>query len=56
MRRTKPDAQEGAHPLDPYRAEWLSLSPAERLRRSWRLRSRIKDLGAVHDAKTFPEL
>ena len=41
---------------DPYLAEWVSLSPAERLRRSWRLRRRIPDLAAVHDAKTFPEL
>jgi hypothetical protein len=42
--------------LDPYRAAWLALSPGERLLRSWKLRSRILDLQAVHDAKTLPDL
>lgn len=41
---------------DPYMEMWLSLSPYERLRRSWRLRRFIKDLEAVHDAKYLPEL
>ncbi|HXG59982.1 MAG TPA: hypothetical protein VNO22_01295 [Planctomycetota bacterium] len=41
---------------DPYRDLWLRLSPGERLRRSWRLRSRIPDLQAAHDAKTFRKL
>jgi hypothetical protein len=42
--------------MDPYRVEWLALSPAERLRRSWRLRRRLRDPEAVHRAKTVPEL
>jgi hypothetical protein len=41
--------------LEPFFEWWLSLTPAERLRRSWRLRKRIKNLQAVHDAKSLPE-
>jgi len=41
---------------DPYGEAWLALTPAERLDRSWRLRTRIQDLEAVHDAKSLPEL
>jgi hypothetical protein len=46
----------GSVPPDPYREMWMSLTPAERLRRSWRLRARIPDLQAVHDAKSLPKL
>ncbi|MFH1706635.1 MAG: hypothetical protein ABIF71_01770 [Planctomycetota bacterium] len=35
--------------------EWIRLTPAERLERSWRLRSRIPDIRAVHDRKLFPK-
>jgi hypothetical protein len=41
---------------DPYVEHWKSLTPAQRLRRAWRLRKRIKNLQAIHDAKTYPEL
>ena len=42
--------------LSPFkRDEWLRLSPAERLKRSWRLRQRIPNLKAVHDHKLFPK-
>jgi hypothetical protein len=41
--------------LDPYLEMWRSLTPRERLRRSWRLRRRLKNLQAVHDAK-LPKL
>ena len=41
---------------DPYRQMWMELSPAARLRRSWRMRSRVKNLQAVHDAKSLPKL
>lgn len=41
---------------DPYLQMWLSLTPAQRLRRAWRLRARLKNLQAIHDAKTFPGL
>jgi hypothetical protein len=41
---------------DPYREAWLALTPSQRFRRSWRLRKKLKNLQAVHDAKTFPEL
>ena len=41
---------------DPYREMWAALTPAARLRRSWRLRARIKNLEAVHDAKSLPKL
>ena len=40
----------------PYQAEvWRRLTPRERLRRSWQMRSRIPDLKAVHDRKLFPK-
>ena len=34
---------------------WLKFTPGERLKRSWELRGRIKDLKAVHDKKIFPK-
>jgi hypothetical protein len=41
--------------LSPYKAEvWRRLTPRERLRRSWQMRSRLPDLQAVHDRKLFP--
>ncbi len=40
--------------LDLYYEHWRALTPAERLRRSWRMRSRLPDPEAVHDAKLFP--
>jgi hypothetical protein len=40
---------------DPYREHWISLTPAQRLRRSWRLRFRLRNLKTSHDAKTFPK-
>jgi hypothetical protein len=44
-----------ADALEPFKAsEWLKLSPAERLRRSWLLRSRLIDPQAAHDRKLFP--
>jgi len=42
--------------VSPYKAEvWRRLSPRERLRRSWQMRARIRDLKAVHDRKLFPK-
>ncbi len=42
--------------VSPYKAEvWRHLTPRERLRRSWAMRSRIPDLKAVHDRKLFPK-
>jgi hypothetical protein len=38
--------------LSPFKAEaWRHLTPRERLRRSWAMRSRLKDPQAVHDRK-----
>ena len=51
-------AQQAAlrEPQTPYKASvWRSLTPAERLRRSWELRSRLPNLRAVHDRKLFPK-
>lgn len=43
-------------PQSPYKADvWRHLTPRERLRRSWEMRSRIPDLKAVHDRKLFPK-
>ena len=39
---------------DPYLWAWMALTPAERLRRAWRLRSRFNNLQAIHDAKSLP--
>jgi hypothetical protein len=33
---------------------WMELTPKERLRRSWGMRKRIRDLHTVHDRKLFP--
>ena len=33
---------------------WMELTPKERLRRSWAMRKRIRDLRTVHDRKLFP--
>ena len=42
--------------VSPYHAQvWHQLTPGERLRRSWALRSRLPDLQAVHDRKLFPK-
>jgi hypothetical protein len=45
-----------AEAVSPYKTEvWRRLTPGERLRRSWQLRSRLPDLKAVHDRKLFPK-
>jgi hypothetical protein len=33
---------------------WIKFSPCQRLRRSWALRKRIKNLKEIHDKKIFP--
>jgi hypothetical protein len=33
---------------------WMQLSPAERLRRAWALRARLRDPYDAHDQKLFP--
>ncbi len=39
----------------PYKAAvWRELTPRERLRRVWAMRSRLPDPRAVHDRKLFP--
>jgi hypothetical protein len=34
---------------------WRRLSPRERLARSWSMRSRLRDLAAIHDQKLLPK-
>jgi hypothetical protein len=42
--------------LEPYKAQvWRSLTPRERLRRSWKMRNQLPDPRAVHDQKLFPK-
>ena len=42
--------------VSPYKTGvWRHLTPRERLRRSWQMRSRLPDLKAVHDRKLFPK-
>lgn len=36
------------------RTVWQEISPGERLRRSWILRSRFRNLKEIHDKKIFP--
>jgi hypothetical protein len=45
-----------AEAVSPYKTDvWRRLTPRERLRRSWQMRSRLPDLQAVHDRKLFPK-
>jgi hypothetical protein len=45
-----------AEAVSPYKSDvWHRLTPRERLRRSWEMRSRIPDLKALHDRKLFPK-
>ena len=40
----------------PYKADvWRKLTPRERLRCSWAMRSHLADPQAVHDRKLFPK-
>jgi hypothetical protein len=51
-----PEAFKLAEAVSPYKADvWRRLTPRERLRRSWQMRSRLPDLRAVHDRKLFPK-
>ncbi len=56
LRRRPPAEADGLPELDLFLEWWQSLTPDERLRRSWRLRARLKDPEAAHDAKSLPEL
>ena len=40
---------------DPFMQEWLALTPSQRVARAWKLRKRLKNIEAIHDAKTFPD-
>ncbi len=40
--------------LDLFWYDWVELTPAERLRRSWAMRARLPDLEAFQDEKLFP--
>ena len=53
---TGPEPLRLAEAISPYKAEvWRHLTPRERLRRSWQMRSRLPDMKAVHDRKLFPK-
>jgi hypothetical protein len=55
-RRPRPLKFDLDMPDEPYLAAWRALTPGQRLLRSWRLRRRLKNIQAIHDEKTFPEL
>ncbi|MEW6741258.1 MAG: hypothetical protein AB1486_00745 [Planctomycetota bacterium] len=55
-KKRKPARNAGELWTDPYLEAWLKLTPAQRLARSWRLRRRLRDLQAIHDAKSLPQL
>lgn len=55
-RRWKLRQPSDAEVLSPFKvAEWLKLTPADRLHRAWALRQRLPDPRAVHDRKLFPQ-
>ena len=53
-KRRKPADFDSA--TDPFRSDWLRLSPGQRIVRAWKLRKRIKDLEAAHDETSLPRL
>jgi hypothetical protein len=54
--KARAEVEEADHVmLDHVWLAWIQLTPAERLRRSWAMRSRLRDPQAVHDAKLFPQ-
>ena len=56
MKLAREESWSTAALLSPFKAEaWRQLTPRERLRRSWRLRARLRDPEAVHDRKLFPK-
>jgi hypothetical protein len=56
MTRSRSDEITPAVALSPFQAvEWRRLTPRERLRRSWRLRSRLRNPRALHDRKLSPK-
>jgi hypothetical protein len=56
MRRKVRDREPWLQEDQIYREMWESLEPRERLRRAWRMRGRLKNAKAIHDAKTFREV
>lgn len=57
VKRSTRGRKKSEPPLDPHRTYldfWESLTPGERLIRSFALRKRLPDPQAVHDAKLFP--
>jgi hypothetical protein len=41
---------------DPFRSDWLKLSPGQRIVRAWKLMKRVKNRQAAHDAASLPSL
>jgi len=41
---------------EPIRQDWLRLTPAQRLLRSWRMRRRLRDPESAHDERSLPQL
>jgi hypothetical protein len=54
--RRSPPAPDFDASTDPFRSDWLKLTPGQRIVRAWKLRKRIKDLEAAHDAQSLPRL
>jgi hypothetical protein len=56
MSEKKKPAVDTATALSPYKEiAWQEMTPRERLRRSWKMRSQLVDPQAVHDEKLFPK-
>ncbi len=55
-RAKKTDLVDFDSETDAFRSDWLKLTPGQRIVRAWKLRKRIKDLEAAHDAQSLPRL
>jgi hypothetical protein len=53
-RRKSPEPLTGE--TEPFRRDWLLLTPGQRLLRSWRMRRQLRDPQAAHDAQSLPRL
>ena len=41
---------------DPFRSDWLKLTPGQRIVRAWKLMKRIRNRETAHDAASLPSL
>ncbi len=54
--RRKSRAEPFTAETEPFRRDWLLLTPGQRLLRSWRMRRLLRDPQGAHDAQSLPRL